>query len=69
MIIDWQQLALNLRVSGSLTALSEKEGWNKQYINEIARAEIKEPRFSVGVRLLDLHLDICGIEKHKRLCL
>lgn len=69
LVIDWQQLALNLRKHGSLTARSVKMGYCHSYLNQLARAQIFEPRFSIGLELLDLHLDLCGqqlTEKLKR---
>lgn len=65
--IDWQQLALNLRNHRPLGSLSVENGWNKAYLGELARTEIREPKFSDGLVLLDLHLDMCGEEKHRRL--
>lgn len=65
--IDWQQLCLNLRRHGSLQQLSLKHGWNKAYLNELARFEIREPKFSDGLYLLNLHLDLCGQDKHQNL--
>lgn len=66
-LIDWQQLALNLRGHQSLTSLSIKHGWNKAYLCELARFQIREPKFSDGLKLLNIHLDLCGIDKHKDL--
>ena len=65
--IDWQQLALNLRSKAPLSALAKQNGWNPEYLNKLAREEMLEPKFSRGLELLNLHLDLCGIDKHKKL--
>jgi hypothetical protein len=68
MNIDWGKAALNMQNSGKpLRRLSKSIGRNGGYLSQIARGEIKEPKFSDGVALLNLHLDICGIEKQKEL--
>jgi hypothetical protein len=66
-MIDWQQLALNLRRSGSLTSYSLKIGRNKGFINQFALGIVKEPKFEDGIKLLDLHFDVVGGQKHKQL--
>lgn len=66
-MIDWQQLALNLRRTGSLSSYSLKLGRYKGYVNHLALGLIKEPKFEDGIRLLDLHFDVVGGEKHKQL--
>jgi len=66
--IDWQQLALNLRTCGQvLTVLSKQLGLHEGYLCQLARGEINEPRFSIGLRLLNLHLDVCGAERQRAL--
>lgn len=69
MQIDWAQLALNLRRYGSLESYSYKLGRGKGYLGQLSRGELEEPKFSDGLILLNLHLDVCGLEKHKRLIL
>ena len=46
--INWQQLALNLRRHIPLSVASKKLGYDKDYLNRFARAEVVEPRFSKG---------------------
>jgi hypothetical protein len=65
--IDWQQLTLNIRQKMPLTLASKKLGYDKDYLNRFARQEVDEPRFSKGILMLNMHLDLCGIEKHKKL--
>lgn len=67
MNIDWQMLALNIQQNVPLAQASKKARLNKGYLSQIARGELLEPRFSIGVKLLDYHLDVCGVEKHKKL--
>ncbi len=64
-MIDWQLLTINLRRDyKSLSSIAKEVGSDWQHLNRLARGETKEPRFSVGVRLIDLHFDYCK-EKHK----
>jgi hypothetical protein len=67
MKINWVKLALNLRRHQSLQRLSLSIGLYRGYLAQLSRGEIKEPKFSDGVRILDLHFDLCGIDKHKKL--
>lgn len=70
MTIDWQRIALNIRCSGlSLQQASRQLGRNKGWLAQISRGEIQEPFFGDGLRLLDLHLDCVGIEKHREVIL
>tara|TARA_B110000908_G_scaffold104878_1_gene123525 strand:+ start:1922 stop:2161 length:240 start_codon:yes stop_codon:yes gene_type:complete len=65
--INWQQLALNLRRHIPLSVASKKLGYDKDYLNRFARAEVVEPRFSKGILMLNMHLDLCGGDKHNKL--
>jgi hypothetical protein len=68
MKINWQKVTLNIQNNGvPLTPLSLKLGKHKGYLPQLARGEVKEPRFSDGLVLLDIHLDVCGLEKHSEL--
>lgn len=64
MIIDWQKMALNIRAHVPLESASSKLGRYKGWLNQVARGEITEPKFMDGLNLLNLHLDLCGAEKH-----
>lgn len=67
MNINWQACALNIRQAGiSLARAADRCGMDQATLQRLARGEIREPRFSQGVKLLDLHLDLCG-DKHKEL--
>lgn len=64
-MIDWQKVILNLRASGlSASATARRVKADAATVQRLARGEIKEPRFSQGLALLDLHLALCP-EKHK----
>jgi hypothetical protein len=65
--INWQVLCLNIRQKIPLTVASKKLGYDTDYLSRFARCEVLEPRFSKGILMLDMHLDLCGIEKHKKL--
>jgi len=60
MKINWQRIALELRKHMALEQASRKLGRHKDWLNQIARGEIKEPAFSDGLRLLDLVCDKLG---------
>lgn len=67
-MIDWMMLVNNLRANyKSLSAIARELESTEKHMNRIARGEVKEPRFNTGLKLLDMHLKYCGIEKHKRL--
>jgi len=63
-MIDWKMVALNIRQSGvSLSRAADLIGCDEQTINRLSRGDTKEPKFSIGVKILDLHFDFCK-EKH-----
>jgi hypothetical protein len=65
--IDWQQLALNLRGHRPLVQISVELGMSPGYMGQVSRGEVKEPGYALGVMLLDMHYDLCGATKHRRL--
>lgn len=65
--IDWQQLVLNLRKYHSLRKLGEMLEIDYQNLSRISRGETREPKFSDGLLLLDIHSDLCGCDATKRL--
>ena len=67
MNIDWQMLALNIRRHRPLTLVSLALGKDTDYLGRLSRRAVEEPKFSDGLALLDLHLDMCGLEKHLKL--
>lgn len=67
MKIDWRQTALNIRSKTSLTKASESIGRHRDWLNHVARGDIEEPKFSDGLALLNMHLDLCGVEMHRKL--
>ena len=57
-MIDWQLLALQLRKHcGPLGTVAKKLGKHPQWLNEVARGEILEPKFTDGLKLLDFASD------------
>lgn len=69
-MIDWQRLALDIRQSGtSLARADDHIGEYKGFVSQLARGEIKEPKFTPGLKLLNLHVDLCGHEKTRGLAL
>jgi hypothetical protein len=66
-MIDWQRCMLNIRSAGmAVTRASEQCGMDPATGMRIARGDGKEPRFSQGMKLLDLHLALCP-DKHGEL--
>jgi len=59
-IVDWQQLALNLRRHGSLETYSLRLGKSEGYLYDMAREKFNEPSHSVGDALLRMHTALCG---------
>jgi len=67
-MIDWMQLVNNLRHDyKSLATVARELESTEAHLNRIARGDIAEPRFNTGLKLLDMHLAKCGIEKHRKL--
>ncbi len=65
--IDWQRLALNIRQSGlPLRQAALEIGLQQRSIDRLARGEIHEPRFTVGLLLLGCHMRHCP-DKHDAL--
>lgn len=65
--IDWKMLVLNLRAHYKPMAQIAKEiGVNQSVIQHIARGECEDPKFSLGLILLNMHLKHCP-EKHNAL--
>lgn len=63
-MIDWQRVCLNLRTHFKpLSQVAKLVGSDWRHLNRLARGEVQQPSFIVGVRLLDLHLDVMG-ERH-----
>lgn len=57
-MIDWQRVMWNLRREcGPLTKVARLANADPQHLQRLARGEVYEPRFSLALRLLDLHLD------------
>ena len=68
MNINWQRATMNIRQSGmSLQAASKRIGANKNALAQLARGEINEPKFSQGIAILDLHVDLCGVDMTREL--
>jgi hypothetical protein len=67
MKINWQRIALELRKHMALEKASHKLGRHKDWLNRIARGEIKEPAFSDGLKLLDLAYDRIGADRLREL--
>ena len=63
MRLDWQRVVLNLRQQGlSAEAIARKVGMDADTLRHLARGETREPRFSKGCELLNLHERLCPDE-------
>lgn len=67
-VVDWQKLALDLRTAGvPHVQASRAIGEHPGYVAQLARGEVREPKFSQAVALLNLHCDRCGAERTEAL--
>jgi hypothetical protein len=66
-LVDWQQCALNIRRHVSLEKAAIELGRNRRWLYCISDGKTLDPAFSDAVRLLDLHLDLCGPEETEKL--
>jgi len=67
-VIDWQRVCLNLRTHyRPLSRVAKEVGSDWRHLNRLARGEVRQPSFDVGVRLLDLHLDVMRENHHQAL--
>jgi transposase-like protein len=66
MNLNWQTIVLNIRTAGvPVSAIARKIGMEPEALRRCATGEAKkEPRFSEGLALLDLHLSICPDKHH-----
>lgn len=61
MDIDWQMVTLHIRRAGvPLAQAAKRAGSDDRHLNRLARGEVEQPRWLTGVKLLDLHHDLCG---------
>jgi hypothetical protein len=63
-MIDWQRLTLNLRSKDTLSSFATEFGCDSMTLQRLARGDVEEPRFELGLKLLNAHLDAFP-EKHK----
>ena len=64
-MIDWSKVTNNLRRRMSLAKVARQIGADPKTLQRLARGEINEPRFSVGVLLLGVHKDVCPERHHE----
>lgn len=65
-IVNWSAVCLHLRSRYKpLSQVAKEVGSDWRHLNRLARGEVQQPRFDVGVRLLDLHSDKCA-DVHRR---
>jgi len=59
-MIDWPKVILDLNHYMTCRAISRVIGRQMDYAARIVREDIKEPRYSDGVKILELHQKLCG---------
>lgn len=64
--LDWQRITLNLRRHKPLAQIARDIGCDEQTLTRLARADVREPRFTTGLRLLDAHHEHCP-DQHNQL--
>lgn len=58
---DWQTITLMIRAHyRNLSDLAKEIGSDWQHLNRLARGGTKEPKFSVGMNLLDIYNKHCA---------
>ena len=67
MKIDFQRVALNIRAEMPLAKASRRIGRCQSFLQQIARGQTTKVEFHDGLALLDLHLELCGAEKHRKI--
>ena len=67
-MINWQACLLGLRRHHApIARIAVEVGSNERHLNRLARAEVHEPKFNTGVKLLDLAHDKMPAAEFKRL--
>ena len=41
-----------------MSQLAKKVGSDWQHLNRLARGDVREPKFMVGIKILDIHYDL-----------
>lgn len=55
-MIDWSQITNEIRASGiSLAAVSRSVGYDEKHLHRLARGEVNQPKYDVGVKILEIH--------------
>lgn len=63
--IDWYRVMINLRARyGPISRVAKEVGASEQHLGRLARGEVGEPKYSIGIKLLDIHFDVMG-SRHK----
>ena len=68
-MIDWSYVVNRLRSSrGSLEKVARQVDSCPQHLRRLARGDIQDTKFMVGVKLLDMHIDDYP-DDHKKMAL
>lgn len=65
-LVDWTMLLPLLRRHMPLARIGAATGLCEETINRLARGDILEPKFSAGLRLLDIAADLISADEWQR---
>ena len=66
-MIDWSMIVLRIQNKGICAErLAKMINGCPVHLRRLARCEVNQPKFNIGIKLLDLHSDICP-DDHKDL--
>ena len=57
-LIDWQRLCLNLRKQQPLAVFAREIPCDEKTLHRLANGDVSEPRYSIGMWLLNTHYDL-----------
>ena len=60
MLVNWQILTLKLRAVKPLSRIAKEIGAQERHLNRLARGDVKEPRWSTAINLLNYYHDNIG---------
>ena len=62
-MIDWIGITNRIRAKqGSLENVARDLNMCPVHLRRLSRGEVNEPKFSAGIKLLDLHLDLYPVQ-------
>lgn len=69
MRIDWHRIVDNIQASqperGAMARVSRQCGMSASWVRNFKNNNHNTPNFDAGLKLLRLHLELCGRDKHR----